>query len=549
MNWFRRVRIVTRCLVCFGFVLAVLAATLAVSLVAESAQTTATTHLRAADDAMRAAEQVKFRVAQLGERESSWALAVAAGEKGATDSTSPSRSALDDATTHFSDELQTLTNSSLTKAEQGKLNGAVGSYLDFTTLDANALTDYQTPGKQAEAQQLVLVRGPKLIGEVADGLDAVAASVLARESQGQAQVDSISRQSKMFAIVAGGLGIVLAIAFAVVLTLSITRPLSRLQTRLEEVVDGNGDLTRRITWRGNDEVSVLSATFNRFLDKLAPTIAQVASDADVIASAGVRSAATASQLASLASQTASQTASMAALAKGVSGTMQHMAAGIEQLTASARDIAGTAAKAARVGTDAVVDAEAAGDTVLRLGRASDAITALVSLVSGIAEQTHLLALNATIEAARAGQAGSGFAVVAAEVKGLARSTAEATEQIAERSLAIRTDSAHAAQAIIGVQQVIMEIAEFQSTIAAAVEEQTAATAELEPKRLGRGPWCRRHREWHLRCCPVGRDSQCRLRYEHAGGRRTRRAVHHDAAPCRAVRGLAATGGRLLLSLQ
>ena len=103
---------------------------------------------------------------------------------------------------------------------------------------------------------------------------------------------------------------------------------------------------------------------------------------------------------------------------------------------------------------------------------------MIKLINGIAEQTNLLALNATIEAARAGEAGKGFAVVASEVKELAQETARATEDISRRVEAIQADTAGAVEAIGQISAVIGEINDFQATIAAAVEEQTATSNEM-----------------------------------------------------------------------
>jgi methyl-accepting chemotaxis protein len=117
-------------------------------------------------------------------------------------------------------------------------------------------------------------------------------------------------------------------------------------------------------------------------------------------------------------------------------------------------------------------------TMNKLGESSAEIGNVIKVITSIAEQTNLLALNATIEAARAGEMGKGFAVVASEVKDLAQETARATEDISRRVEAIQADTSGAVAAIEEISVVIERISEFQTTIASAVEEQTATTAEM-----------------------------------------------------------------------
>ncbi|MEV0564364.1 methyl-accepting chemotaxis protein [Dactylosporangium sp. NPDC050588] len=115
---------------------------------------------------------------------------------------------------------------------------------------------------------------------------------------------------------------------------------------------------------------------------------------------------------------------------------------------------------------------------MRLGSSSAEIGDVIKVITSIAEQTNLLALNATIEAARAGEAGKGFAVVAGEVKDLAQETAEATEEIGQRVRAIQTDTTGAVESISEIARVIGRINEYQTTIASAVEEQSAVTTSM-----------------------------------------------------------------------
>ena len=103
---------------------------------------------------------------------------------------------------------------------------------------------------------------------------------------------------------------------------------------------------------------------------------------------------------------------------------------------------------------------------------------MIKVITSIAQQTNLLALNATIEAARAGEAGKGFAVVANEVKELAKATAKATEDIGQKIEAIQGDTKGAVAAIREISAIINQINDIQSTIASAVEEQTATTNEI-----------------------------------------------------------------------
>ena len=123
-------------------------------------------------------------------------------------------------------------------------------------------------------------------------------------------------------------------------------------------------------------------------------------------------------------------------------------------------------------------AKESGTIIERLGASSQKISEVAKIVSSIAQQTNLLALNATIEAARAGEAGKGFAVVANEVKELAKETRNATEQIAGMIQAIQADAQQAVHTIGEIGRVIDGINNYQTSIAAAVEEQTIATGEI-----------------------------------------------------------------------
>ncbi len=184
------------------------------------------------------------------------------------------------------------------------------------------------------------------------------------------------------------------------------------------------------------------------------------------------------QMAANAEQTASQAQTVSLASTDVSSNVHTIASATEEMTASIREIAKNAADGARVASAAVEVASSANATVTKLGESSGEIGKVIKVITAIAHQTKLLALNATIEAARAGEAGKGFAVVANEVKELAKETAKATEDISAKIEAIQSDTGSAVDAITRISAIINQISDIQSSIAGAVEEQTATTNEM-----------------------------------------------------------------------
>jgi NO-binding membrane sensor protein with MHYT domain/methyl-accepting chemotaxis protein len=176
--------------------------------------------------------------------------------------------------------------------------------------------------------------------------------------------------------------------------------------------------------------------------------------------------------------TASRATSAVQSSDGASANVQSAAAMAEELLASIAEISQSLNHATALTRTAVSEAEATNNQVGGLSAAAQEIGDVVNLIRNIAGQTNLLALNATIEAARAGEAGRGFAVVASEVKSLAVQTAKATEQIAGQIAAVQESTLAAVEAIRRNASRMQEIDGCTTTVAAALEEQNAATGAI-----------------------------------------------------------------------
>ncbi|MGZ4447703.1 MAG: methyl-accepting chemotaxis protein [Nocardioides sp.] len=272
------------------------------------------------------------------------------------------------------------------------------------------------------------------------------------------------------------LALLVTVGLLLLVTRSITRPLRRMAGTLGVVATGRLDARAEVG--GRDEVGQMAEALNGVLSMLGESLGQIDANARSLTHASDELTAVSARMSGSAAASASQADLVSAAAGQVSQNVQTVAAGTEEMGASIREIAHNATDAAGVAAQAVAAAEATTATVAKLGDSSSEVGDVIKVITSIAEQTNLLALNATIEAARAGEAGKGFAVVANEVKELARETSQATQDIGRRIEAIQADTGEAVSAIGRISEIIAQISDTQTTIASAVEEQTATTNEM-----------------------------------------------------------------------
>jgi methyl-accepting chemotaxis protein len=285
-----------------------------------------------------------------------------------------------------------------------------------------------------------------------------------------------SDTNRIITIAALLVGLVLALLVGLFVTRLIRKQLASVSRALGAVADG--DLTVAAEVRSRDELGAMAVAVNRARDGLRDTVTSLTSGSRTLGDCTVQLAGVTVRIAGSAREAAAQAGVVAAAATDVSTSVQSVAAGADEMGSSIREIAQNTTAAAQVASSAVGVAQRTNDTVAKLGTSSAEIGNVVKVITSIAEQTNLLALNATIEAARAGDAGKGFAVVASEVKDLAQETARATEDISRRVDAIQSDTSSAVGAIGEISEIISKINNYQLTIASAVEEQTATTAEM-----------------------------------------------------------------------
>jgi methyl-accepting chemotaxis protein len=252
----------------------------------------------------------------------------------------------------------------------------------------------------------------------------------------------------------------------------------RMLAQMQEIASKNLAIDD-VEVNSEDEIGSACLALNTMKNSLGDVIQLIAETAMRVASASDELFAARQQITANSEETSAQAKIVSQASDRVSQNLQTVSTGAEEMSSTIQSIATHAHEAAAVASNAVQTAQAATSTVAKLGISSAEISEVIKVITAIAQQTNLLALNATIEAARAGESGKGFAVVANEVKALAKQTAQSTGDIGRKIAAIQSDTKGAVEAIGTIAAVINQINDISATIAAAVEEQSATTNEMQ----------------------------------------------------------------------
>ncbi|MFN8124822.1 MAG: methyl-accepting chemotaxis protein [Thermoleophilia bacterium] len=340
-------------------------------------------------------------------------------------------------------------------------------------------------GKDARARDLLAVEGTKVFDRMDEDVTAwiVLNDGLAKSAISGTQSAFSAAKVLLFAFVV--IAVLAGIGLALLITRSITGPLTQLRERLAQV--GDGDLTVRLDVDGADELTDVGGTFNEFAGRIQDVMRKVADScrrqveiAEDMARGAEQTGMAVGQIATTVDEVARGSQEQAESTSRVAATMQEMTEGVQRVSGSGETAAGLAEEADRAANDgARTVSEAteamqgierrvadAAEIVVSLGERGSQVGQIVDTISDIAEQTNLLALNAAIEAARAGEMGRGFAVVADEVRKLAEST---QEQVGSISSIIGEIQHHTERAVQAMEAGREEVATGVTRVGAAGE--------------------------------------------------------------------------------
>jgi len=347
-------------------------------------------------------------------------------------------------------------------------------------------------GQQAQANLMFIQQAAPRFQEMLGVVTQLSKQAADKDKTATGQV--IARVIKIEMGVGGAIIVlvIIALAFSFWTVKSVIEPLKRTTEMLQDIAQGEGDLTKRLDADRQDEIGEMAKWFNAFMASLKDMIVSIRRDAATVSESSTEMLKISEQLSNGVKDLSERASSVSAASEEMSSNMKSVAlstdetttnvgtiaAAAEEMTATINEITKSAENARATTQDAVSQAKKSLEQVGELGKAAVDIGHVIETIQDISEQVNLLALNAPIEAARAGEAGKGFAVVAGEIKSLASQTAQASSSIKDKVRVIQDTTKDTVHQIDSISKVISEVNDSVSTIAGAIEEQSATTKEI-----------------------------------------------------------------------
>jgi len=279
-------------------------------------------------------------------------------------------------------------------------------------------------------------------------------------------------------IAAGLIALAAALALTTALGRKLTAPLRQVSNGMQDIASGDGDLTQRLPVTSDDEVGVLAAQFNAFVEKLNGVLLNIRANSETLRVATGEISAGNADL-------SARTEQQAAALEETAASMEELTSAVKQNADNARHASSLAANASDVARRSSDVVERVVVTMSDISQSSSRIADITGIIEGIAFQTNILALNAAVESARAGEHGRGFAVVASEVRSLAQRSSSAAKEIKELIGAsvgkIHQGSAlasEAGQTMSEVTHAVGQVTSIMGEIAAASDEQSRGIAQV-----------------------------------------------------------------------
>ena len=388
------------------------------------------------------------------------------------------------------EKIAVLKQNSDPLTEEGKVIRVMSDSMETFSKTVLSATNMATVDVQLAS--FSLSGAEKKFASVSDCMDSLI-TLRKQEAQQAFQISSHTASTQRFWL--GALSL-LAVLFTISLVIAILRlvvkPVNAMALTLEEMTNGQWDLTRRMQVKSQDEVGRLSLGINMFIERLQMIISDLNTKTVSLANSAERFGEVSTQLETTTSTMQNQSTSadtsagrISRAVDAVSNSTSQMSVSLDTVTEAVRkmktsisEVAKNCQKELTVSVSADERVRSSKVTMDRLEVSAQSISKMVVVIKNIASQTNLLALNATIEAASAGEAGKGFTVVAGEVKTLAQKTAQATEDIRQQISAMLLDVNGAVESMDSVIGVVGEMADYSRSIATAVEEQTATVGHI-----------------------------------------------------------------------